>query len=112
MTHRNAPLTPEGRRRACLEVDRGRPISHVAAEFRIARQTLGKWHARWLVEGEAGLEDLSSRPVSSPAQTPLEVEDLIERLRRKHKVGPVQLVGKLTPIEFETIMRTAVALAA
>jgi len=95
VTHRNAPLTPEGRRRACLEVDRGRPICHVAAEFRIARQTLGKWHARWVAEGEAGLEDRSSRPCSSPRQTPVEVEDLIEKLRREHKVGPVQLAGKL-----------------
>lgn len=95
MTHRNAPLTPEGRRRACLEVDRGRPICHVAAEFRIARQTLGKWHARWVAEGEVGLEDRSSRPCSSPRQTPVEVEDLIEKLRREHKVGPVQLAGKL-----------------
>ncbi|MFV0374508.1 IS481 family transposase [Microbacterium sp.] len=95
MTHRNAPLTPEGRRRACAEVDRGRPICHVAAEFRIARQTLGKWHARWVAEGEPGLEDRSSRPDSSPRQTPVEVEDLIEKLRREHKVGPVQLAGKL-----------------
>lgn len=44
VTHRNAPLTPEGRRRAVEEVlGRGRPVSHVAAEFRIARG------ACWLV---------------------------------------------------------------
>jgi hypothetical protein len=98
MSHANAPLTPEGRRRACEQVDRDRPISHVAAEFHIARQTLGKWHARWLAEGEDGLVDHSSRPVSSPGQTPLEVEDLIEKLRRKHKVGPVQLAGKLAKL--------------
>lgn len=95
MTHRNAPLTPEGRRRACLEVDRGRAICHVAAEFRMARQTLGKWHARWLEFGEEGLEDRSSRPESSPSQTSIEIEDLIESLRREHKIGPVQLAGRL-----------------
>ena len=95
MSHAKAPLTPEGRRRACEEVDRGRPICHVAAEFHIARQTLGKWYARWLAEGEDGLVDHSSRPESSPRQTPVEVEDLIEKLRRKHKLGPVQLVGRL-----------------
>lgn len=60
MTHRNAPLTPEGRRRLCERVDAGRPICHVAAEAGIARQTLGKWYSRWLAEGEAGLEDRSS----------------------------------------------------
>jgi len=95
VTHRNAPLTPEGRRRACVEVDRGRPICHVAAEFRIARQTLGKWHARWVESGQEGLEDRSSEPESSPSRTPVEVEDLIERLRREYKIGPVQLAGKL-----------------
>ena len=31
MTHRNAPLTPEGRRRAVEEVlDRGRPVSEAS----------------------------------------------------------------------------------
>lgn len=39
MTHRNAPLTVEGRRQAVAQViDRGRPIAHVAAEFHIARE--------------------------------------------------------------------------
>ena len=42
VSHRNAPLTPEGRHRLCLRVDSGRAISHVAAEAGIARQTLGK----------------------------------------------------------------------
>ena len=35
------------------------------------------------------------RPASSPQQTPVEVEDLIEKLRRDRKVGPVQLAGIL-----------------
>jgi transposase-like protein len=46
VAHRNAPLTPEGRRRLCQRVDRGRPICHVAAEAGVARQTLAKWYAR------------------------------------------------------------------
>jgi transposase InsO family protein len=95
MFHPNAPLTSEGRRRLCERVDAGRPICHVAAEAGIARQTLGKWYARWVEDGEDGLLDRSSRPVSSPQQTPLEVEDLIEKLRRARKVGPVQLSGIL-----------------
>jgi len=95
MSHPNAPLTPEGRRRLCERVDGGRPICHVAAEAGIARQTLGKWHARWKEEGEAGLLDRPSRPSRSPHQTPVEVEDLIEQLRRDRKVGPVQLAAIL-----------------
>ena len=95
MGHRNAPLTVEGRRRLCERVDAGRPICHVAAEAAIARQTLGKWYARWLAEGENGLRDRSSRPASSPHRTAVEVEDRVEALRREYKVGPVQLVGLL-----------------
>lgn len=95
MSHRNAPLTPEGRRRLCERVDAGRPICHVAAEAGIARQTLGCWYARWREEGEAGLQDRSSRPLTSPNQTDADLEARVVALRRKHKVGPVQLVGKL-----------------
>lgn len=95
MLHRNAPLTPEGRRRLCERVDARRPICHVAAEAGIARQTLGRWYARWREEGEAGLEDRSSRPLASPNQTDADVEPRVVALRREHKVGPVQLVDKL-----------------
>jgi transposase InsO family protein len=95
MSHRNAPLTPEGRRRLCERVDRGRPICHVAAEAGISRQTLGTWHDRWLAEGEDGLVDRSSRPHHCPNQTPPEVEARVCQLRRALKVGPVQLSGRL-----------------
>ena len=93
MSHRNAPLTPEGRRRLCERVDSGRPICHVAAEAGIARQTLGKWHDRWLQFGFDGLQDHSSRPVSCPNQTDPQVQDLVEYLRRSMKLGPVMLIG-------------------
>jgi len=95
VAHPNAPLTPEGRRRLCERVDAGRAICHIAAEAGIARQTLGRWYARWTLEGEEGLQDRSSRPLHSPDQTPVEIEDRVEALRRERKVGPVQLVGTL-----------------
>jgi transposase InsO family protein len=95
MSHRNAPLTPEGRRRLCERVDGGRPICHVAAEAGIARKTLGYWHARWVQEGPDGLWDRSSRPHRSPHQTAPEVEARVCGLRRELKVGPVQLAGRL-----------------
>ena len=66
VSHPNAPLTPEGRRRLCQRVDAGRPICQVAAEAGVARQTVAKWHTRWSDEGEAGLIDRSSRPAGSP----------------------------------------------
>ncbi len=95
MVHRNAPLTPEGRRRLCERVDSGRPVCQVAAEAGVARQTLAKWRARWQEEGEDGLQDRSSRPFRSPNQTDPQVEDLIEYLRRNMKLGPFMLVAEL-----------------
>lgn len=95
MSHRNAPLTPEGRRRLCERVAAGRPIAHVAAEAGVSRQVVGKWYARWREHGEAGLTDRSSQPLASPRRTPVVVEDRIERLRREHKLGPIQLAGRL-----------------
>lgn len=95
MGHRNAPLTPEGRRRLCERVDAGRPIAPVAAGAGVARQTLGKWYSRWREAGEAGLVDRSSRPVHCPTQTPEWIEVRIERLRRAEKLGPVTIAGRL-----------------
>ncbi|GAA1880792.1 hypothetical protein GCM10009836_72610 [Pseudonocardia ailaonensis] len=69
VSHRNVPLTIEGKRRLCLRVDRGRPKAHIAAEAGISRQSLHKWHTRWQVAGEAGLHERSSRPHRSPRRT-------------------------------------------
>jgi transposase InsO family protein len=96
MSHRNAPLTPEGRRRVCERVDAGQKICHVAAAAGIGRATLGRWYARWVTEGEPGLHDRSSRPHHSPHQTPPQVEARVCQLRRELKVGPVQLSARLT----------------
>ena len=95
MSHANAPLTPEGRRRLCQRVDAGRAICHVAAEAGVSRQTLGKWYARWCESGMAGLHDRSSAPARRPNQTDTRIEDLVEAARRKYKVGPQQLVARL-----------------
>jgi len=94
VSHANAPLTVEGRRRLCLRVDAGRPRAHVAAEAGVSRQCLSKWHARWRANGEAGLADHSSRPVHSPARVPL-VQGPIERLRRERKLGPARIAAEL-----------------
>jgi hypothetical protein len=50
---------------------------------------------RWVFEGEQGLLDRSSRPAASPNQTPVEIQDRVEALRRERKVGSVQLMGLL-----------------
>jgi transposase len=85
----------EGRRRLCVRVDAGRKIAHVAAEAGVARQTLGKWYGRWQAAGLAGLADRCSGPHGCPTQTPVGVEDGIETLRRRQKLGPVMIAGRL-----------------
>jgi transposase InsO family protein len=93
--HRNAPLTFEGKRRLCLRVDAGRPKAHVADEAGVSRQCLHNWHSRWVADGEAGLEERSSRPHQSPRRTPPELEARIERLRRDRKLGPDRIAHEL-----------------
>ena len=67
MSHRNARLTFHGR---CLLVHRvrveGMPIAHAADAMGVSRQCGSRWVARFDAEGEAGLEDRSSRPHTSP----------------------------------------------
>ena len=71
----------------------GRPVAHVAAEMGVSRKTADKWWRRWLAEGEAGLEDRSSRPHRCPHQTPARVEARIVRLRQRRKLGPARIAG-------------------
>ncbi|GGQ19892.1 hypothetical protein GCM10010279_29680 [Streptomyces mutabilis] len=69
MSHANAPLSIEGRRRL-VERCKTRPIAHVAAEMGISRACASKWVNRWRRHGEAGLRDRSSSPRRSPHATP------------------------------------------
>src|ERR1700743_868775 len=77
MQHRNAPLTPNGRRRlvALVEED-GLTFEAAAAASNVARSTCWEWVRRWR-EATAGarrtlpcLFDRSSRPRNSPGQVP------------------------------------------
>lgn len=77
MSHRNAPLSVEGRRRLVGRC-RSRPIAHVAAEMGISRACASKWVNRWRRHGELGLEDRPSVPQHSPSATPAEMIAQIE----------------------------------
>ena len=95
MGHKNAPLTPEGRKRLIERIQTGRPISHVAAEAGISRANLAKWYARWQQFGDAGLIDHSSRPGRSPAATDDSIVQMIVTLRRAEKWGPARIAATL-----------------
>ena len=88
MGHRNARLTFHGR---CLLVRRVReqhmPIAHVARAMGISRQCAHRWVGRFDLEGQAGLDDRSSRPHRMPTKTSPEVEALVVAARHEHRRG-------------------------
>jgi len=82
---------PDDRRSARWLVHRvvidGRPCSHVAKELGISRQRAGVWITRYRSEGEAGLQDRSSRPHTSPTRTTGEIEAQVVAARAEHRRG-------------------------
>ncbi|MFF0494757.1 IS481 family transposase, partial [Nocardia sp. NPDC004068] len=108
MTHRNAPLTVEGRLRLVQRCQH-RPIAHVAAEMGISRQCASKWVNRFRRHGELGLVDRSSTPHRSPTATPAEVVARIEALRRDRKWSARRIATELAaegePISVRTVGR-------
>ena len=96
MSHANAELTPHARLRlARLVVDRGWTYSAAAKMFMVAPRTAKKWAERYRAEGVAGMLDRSSRPHRSPRRTPPLVVRQVVRLRWRHRLGPVQIAGRL-----------------
>ena len=85
MTHANAPLSVEGRRRL-IERCKTRPIAHVAAEMGISRACASKWVNRWRKHGHVGLLDRSSTPRCQPIATEPVVVQKIEAMRRGPQV--------------------------
>jgi transposase InsO family protein len=61
----------------------------------ISRQCASKWWRRYLELGAEGLHDRSSRPRRSPNRTPARIEERIVRHRRRDKIGPDRISGRL-----------------
>src|ERR1051325_2956512 len=91
VSHRNARLTVFGRRLLVERVAAGRPVAHVAAEMGISRATAHKWVRGGRAEGEAGLADRSSRPLTTPHRTAAAIEARVCDLRRSRKLGPARI---------------------
>jgi transposase InsO family protein len=62
-------------------------LKEAAAEFKLSRQSAGKWVKRFREEGVAGLADRSSRPARLWHQTSPELVDRVERMRRQGWTG-------------------------
>jgi len=87
VTHANAPLTPEGRRRpASLVVDQHWTVRRAAERFQCSPATVSKWVGRYRDGVE--LTDRSSRPVVSPARLSQRAERRIVALRFTRRWGP------------------------
>ena len=107
MTHANAPLTPTGRLRMVhRHLHDGIPQAHVAAEFRVSRPTVATWVARYRAEGEAGLQDRSSRPHHCPAQLDTAILAEIEALRREQKWSARRIHHHLVSEGHQLCLRT------
>jgi len=105
VTHKNAPLTIEGRHRL-IERCRNRPIAHVAKEMGISRACASKWVNRWRRHGELGLHDRSSTPHHSPTATPAHVVALIETSRREKKWSAQRITHDLSEQGIQLNRRT------
>jgi transposase InsO family protein len=105
MSHRNARLTPRGRQLLVERVRRdGMPVAHVAKAMGISRQCAHRWVKRFDDEGLRGLEDRSSRPLSSPRQTSPRREARVLQAREQLRCGPAILASR-TGVPERTVSR-------
>ncbi|SHK13332.1 leucine-zipper of insertion element IS481 [Pseudonocardia thermophila] len=65
MAHRNARTTVYARRLMVQRHLAGWSQARIAEQLGVSRPTVSKWIGRYRAEGEAGLEDRSSRPEPS-----------------------------------------------
>jgi transposase InsO family protein len=95
VSHGNARTTVLGRKLIVERHRAGWRQAHIAAAMGISRKCVRTWITRYDAEGEAGLVDRSSRPLSSPTRTAVEVEDRIVALRSAERRGPDWLGAEL-----------------
>jgi transposase InsO family protein len=95
VSHGNARTTVHGRKLIVERHAAGWKQAHIAAAMGISRKCVRTWITRYDTEGEAGLQDRSSRPHTSPTRTPGEVEDRIVAARIRERRGPARLGAEL-----------------
>lgn len=105
--HKNAPLTPKGREAMVRSVvDGGLSKADAADQFNTTPKTVAKWVKRFRGEGVEGLRDRSSRPHSSPSQTPPATCAAVETLRRQRHTGKqIAAEVEVSPATVSRILR-------
>jgi transposase InsO family protein len=81
--HKLARLTPTGRSLMIRRVEAGETVSGVAEGLWLSATTVYRWWRRYRTEGEAGLQDRSSRPHHSPRARPRWQRRQIRHLRQQ-----------------------------
>ena len=111
MQHRNAPLTPNGRRRlVALVEEEGLTFEAAAAASNVAKSTAHTWISRWREAGEeqrrnlSCLQDRSSRPHRSPRMLSDEDHERCCEMRRRTGWGP-RLIASEVGIPHATVHR-------
>jgi transposase InsO family protein len=111
MQHRNAPLTPNGRRRLVALIEEEHlTFEAAAAASNVSRSTAHTWVKRWRQAGEeeradlSCLEDRSSRPHRSPAMLGEADQERCCEVRRRTGWGP-RLVASELGIPHATVHR-------
>lgn len=95
MSHANARLTVHGRRLIVRRRDAGWAQAHIAAAMGCSRKTVRYWIARFEAEGEIGLADRSTRPLTSPTRIPAAVEAEAVRIRAAERLGRDELAERV-----------------
>ena len=94
--HPNAVLTPKQRRKMVVCVlEEGWSVEMTAERFQVDAKTVRKWRDRFLADGDAGLQDRSSRPHRSPNRTPNRVRRRVLHLRRTRRWGAEHIANEL-----------------
>jgi transposase InsO family protein len=107
VSHGNARTTVLGRKLIVARRQAGWRQAHIAAAMGISRKCVRTWLSRYEAEGEAGLDDRSSRPHTSPKRTPAAVEDRIVELRDRERRGP-DWIGAELGVPARTVSRVLV----
>ena len=95
MSNAKPRLSPFSRLLLCQRVLAGRPVAHVAKEMGISRATAHKWLRRFREEGPAGLQDRSSRPLTSPQRLSDRLERKVLKVRQDRRVGALTIAREL-----------------
>jgi transposase InsO family protein len=103
-SHKNAPLTPEGRFRLVQAVAQGQAVARVARSFHVDRKTARKWIKRFEMEGLEGLQDRSCRPKRCPRQIARGTAQRVVQLRRRR--WTMERISRELGVSRATVSRT------